>query len=126
MATVHYNVLYLHLLSDATLGTFVELQVADYADQPQVQGEVRVYAGGRRKATRTPGADEQLSVTCWPVERVDSDQVRRWAGQPVLARFPEGHMVEGRYYAPTIAPNPSHPHLSTVALTVVAAGDGTL
>lgn len=97
MAEVALPNAFIHLASDES--QWVEASTDGEGVTPYIEGEVRTYAGGRRRMVRTPGAMKTMGFTFDHLDRDDVLQLEAWAGQEVMVRDEVGRKVWGVYFA---------------------------
>ena len=95
MASVDLGHVYLHDASD--LETFLRFQTTDRTDARTRGGEVRTYAGGRRRIVTTPRRTQSIGVTLRMVTDDDLDQLEEWAGRLLMYRDHKGRLVFGTF-----------------------------
>lgn len=97
MASVQLEGVMLAPVSD--LSAAVMLDVSSLEEDDDLDGEVRTYAGGRRRSITRAGRPRSFTLQFDVVQdRPLLDTLRGWKGQPVLARDPYGRKVFGVYY----------------------------
>lgn len=80
-------------------------------------GEVRQYAGGRRRAVRQEGSPTAIPAT-FRVSSLDAvDLLASWAGQPVWVRDPRGRREACVYF--DVEESDTAPGLTDVTLSLV-------
>ena len=65
-------------------------------------GEVRVYAGGRRRLVTRPGSTRTISVNALDLDRATKDLLVEWAGRLLLYRDLHGRRMYCTYTAPAV------------------------
>lgn len=96
MATLTLNKIWVNLYST---GQAVSANsVPGREETYEVAGEVRTYAGGRRRAISTEGVIGVFKFALRLVARSDVDTLLTWVGQPVQVRDHKGRRFVGVYY----------------------------
>ncbi len=82
MAVVNLETAWVNLASD--LSQNLALWSADWSDERAVVGEVRTYAGGRRRVVSRVGTRRDLTVTFPAITSAQLETLVGWAGQVIL------------------------------------------
>lgn len=64
-----------------------------------IQGEVRTYAGGRRRSVAVVGVEATYAFTLLMLTAAQLETLRGWKGLPVQVRDNKGRRFVGVYYA---------------------------
>lgn len=99
MATLTLDRFWVNLMSDGTA-------VAGYSDpdrtgQVSVPGEVRTYAGGRRRAVSQEGEEVTYSVLLVDLTKSQVETLQSWKGRHVQMRDNRGQRLVGTYFGVT-------------------------
>lgn len=82
----------------------LDAPLAVYSDPPSMvtdtKGEVRVYAGGRRREISKPGVTRVLTVKLVALTRAQKETLLSWAGQLVLYRDQHARRIWGTFLIP--------------------------
>lgn len=97
VASTVFGKLFVHDAAD--LDTWVRLRLRAFNEVSEKEGEVRAYAGGRRRAVSRVGDLRTFKIDIGRATRADVDQLREWTGTTVLVRDPRGRLVWGVYWA---------------------------
>lgn len=87
---------FLHDAEDLT--DFIALDAADLTGADAIVGGVGRRAGGRRRATATPGRDGQLDITFDLLTRDEADRLEARAGTVQVLRDPVGRVWWGVFW----------------------------
>lgn len=91
----------------------------------ETTGEVRTYAGGRRRAVTSAGEIGKYKFTLRLVARADVETIRNWAGATVQVRDNKGRRFFGTYLIVTISERVGDSTFDVaLELTVVTAAEG--
>jgi hypothetical protein len=97
MATLNLTKAFVTLVAS---GVSVSGQTArGRAEDYKTPGEVRTYAGGRRRAVTSAGELGTYSFTLLLVPRATVETLRAWAGQTVQVKDHKGRRLFGVYHA---------------------------
>lgn len=96
MATLVLDRFWVNLMSDGTA-------VAAYSDpdrtgQFAVPGEVRTYAGGRRRAVSQEGEEVTYGVMLVDLTKAQVDTLTAWKGRALQIRDNRGQRLVGTYF----------------------------
>ena len=90
---------------------------APRTDNRALAGEVRQYAGGRRRIVLREGDSTTLGVTLIKVSAGDLEQLDAWRGQVLLLRDRVGRRVHGTYFGLDVTDHPGQPVEHDVSFT---------
>jgi hypothetical protein len=102
VASVALDTVHLALASDLAMQLL--LDVPGIEDDDQGFGEVRTYAGGRRRSVSRTGNARTISLAPDWMARAEVAQLRTWLGRVVLYRDPTGRKVYGVFHALSSSP----------------------
>jgi hypothetical protein len=80
-------------VSDLSAVVFLPQTTETFVDA--IPSEVRIYAGGRRRAVTRPGASRNITLTLRQLDRDDYDTLAGYRGQVMLVRDQRGRAVYG-------------------------------
>jgi hypothetical protein len=95
MASVHLSRCYVHNAADPS--QYVELITTTNNGTPIVVGQVRTYAGGRRRLVRSSGQSENVAYSFQPTDPDVTWQLEQWVGSLVMVRDEVGRKRWGTY-----------------------------
>jgi len=101
MAVLNLETAWVNLASD--LSQSLALWSADWSDGRSVPGDVRTYAGGRRRVVSRAGKLRNLSVTFPTVTGAQVETLVGWAGQTILLRDKRGRIVWCVYFSVSVS-----------------------
>lgn len=105
MASILVPAVWLALAADLTQQ--IELDVDELSDELTVDGEVRTYAGGRRRSITKAGQPRQIPISGRLLaQRTLLETLTSWRGQVVLYRDARGRKAFGTFFALTVVENP--------------------
>lgn len=97
MATLTLTKTFVNLMST---GAAVSGQTARSRGEAYTQpGEVRTYAGGRRRAITSVGETGTYTFTLLLISRASTELLRAWKGQLVQVRDHKGRLFVGVFFA---------------------------
>lgn len=101
MATLNLTKIFVNLLST---GAAVSGQSAPGRGEVyEAAGEVRIYAGGRRRSIASVGEQGTFTFKLLMLTRADVDLLHTWQQQAVQVRDHKGRLFVGVYYGLTIS-----------------------
>ena len=102
MASVSFDDLWLNPVDD--LGSGRPFHLHGLIQQPEVQGEFRLYAGGRQRLIIRAGGlkEAPYTVTLKLCDAAEVAQLRAWAGTVLCVRDCNGGKFFGAYLKPQI------------------------
>lgn len=104
MALVSLDAVVLAPVDD--LSSQVALEVTSLQERAAKSGEVRTYAGGRRRSVTKAGSQRSVTMGLEVIrDRPLLDRLASWQGQVLLLRDPRGRKVYGVYYDVDISEN---------------------
>ena len=96
MATVLLDRVWINLVST---GAAVSAFTADRGRVHAMEGDVRTYAGGRRRAITVEGIQEQFACTLRQLSAATVATLVEWMGQAVQVRDHRGMLIVGVFFA---------------------------
>lgn len=122
MATLQLNAVWVNLLAtgQAVKGASARGRGETY----RVPGEVRTYAGGRRRSITMAGELGRYTFRMRRLTRTDVETLRGWAGQAVQVRDNKGRLFRGVFYDVDIVEYLDAKWDVAIALDVVTADEG--
>ena len=97
MASVTLNELWIHDADD--LSDYVRVRVSELSAPQEQAGEVREYAGGRRRIIRRKTRRREVSVELSNVDREVLPRLDDWAGRLLMLRDPRGRVMWGSFFS---------------------------
>lgn len=98
MATLTLTKLFVNLLSD---GTAISAQSTSRSRTDDIDGEVRTYAGGRRRSVVSEGAATTFTFTMRLLTLTQVETLITWIGKTVQVRDHRGQRFFGVFYQVT-------------------------
>lgn len=95
MATINLTQIWIHDAAD--LSSYITADVLEVQPSFAIDGEVRTYAGGRRRLITRAGRSRSLPLTLELVAAADVAQLEAWAGQLLMVRAPQGLLMFGSF-----------------------------
>lgn len=123
MATLNLTAVWLNLLST---GASVSAQSSSRSMEYVADGEVRAYAGGRRRSVSGEGVTTTFSATLLLLTQTKLDTIVSWLGQAVQFRDYRGVRLVGVFFKVTpveVAKGTTIWH-AAITLTEVTTEDG--
>jgi hypothetical protein len=99
------------------LTVLLPLEATSVEEDDELTGEVRTYAGGRRRSVTRAGAPNSLALSCDVIGRSTLNTLRGWKGQTLLYRDPRGRKLYGVFYRLGVSENITA-DLATVSFTL--------
>jgi hypothetical protein len=96
LAVVDLERVWLH--DAANLSSYLRLFSTRPDDGRTRRGEVRSYAGGRRRIITGPTRGGTIAVTLRDVDGVELDQLDAWTGELLMYRDQSGRLEFGTYF----------------------------
>lgn len=99
MATLTLDKFWVNLMSDGS--AVAAGSDPDRTGQVSVPGEVRTYAGGRRRAVSQEGTEVSYAVVMVDMTKSQVDTLESWVGRSLQMRSNRGHRLVGTFFAVT-------------------------
>ncbi len=90
----------------------------DRDEEHVTSGDVRTYAGGRRRSITQEGVERQLSLTLVKVSTVDLQKLESWCGRAVQYRDHRGRRIFGVFFKIGITEHELHADEYKLGLTL--------
>ena len=116
MVTVTLNELWLHDADDHADHVRVPYASMDVSEARQ--GEVRTYAGGRRRLITGPAKPRTASVTAQNIDRAIADEIVSRRGSVQMVRDGRGRVLFGTFFEVSLDETPGRKEMVSVGFTV--------